>query len=102
MGSLAEKTIPNISANIVKRFLEKKGYKLDFDFRNAKLGNYIKGNYNPVSIENYHVAIACCSNNNKNWVCIATNSIPKDTCYIIECQPRANIINLWNLLDFKY
>ena len=99
MESLAEKPIPNISANVVKHFLEKKGYNLDFDFRNAKLGNYIKGNCRSVSIENYHVTIACCSDNNKKWVCIATNSIPENTCYILECKPRANIVNLWKLAD---
>jgi hypothetical protein len=102
MGSLAEKPIPNISAKVVKLFLEKKGYKLDFDFRNAKLGNYIKGNFNSVSTENYHVSIACCSNNTSKWICIAENMIPKNTCYILECQPRANIVTLWNLVELHY
>lgn len=102
MINLAEKPVPNISANVVKRFLENKGYKLNFDFRNAKLGNYVKGNYDPVTMEDYHVAIACCSFNNKNWVCIATNSVPENTCYILECEPRANIVNLWKLDDSQY
>ena len=101
MGSIDVKPIPNISANVVKHFLEKKGYRLDFDFRNAKLGNYIKGNHYHVSIEDYHVTIACCSDNNKNWVCIVTNSIPEDTRYILECEPRENIVNLWNLADLN-
>ena len=50
MGYFDNKYIPHISANVEKHFLEKKGYKLDFDFKDAKLGNYIKENYNPVSI----------------------------------------------------
>ena len=102
MVTLADKPIPNISAKVVKRFLEKKGYKLDIDFRNAKLSNYFKAKYNPIRIEDYRVAIACCSDTNKKWVCIATTSIPKYTCYILECDPRANIVNLWNLVDFQY
>lgn len=101
MGSFTKKPIPNISAGVVQIFLEKKGYRLDFDFKNAKLGNYIKGNYKTIKIEKYHVVIACCSKNNKKWVCIATNSIPENTCYILECEPRANIVNLWNLMDIS-
>jgi hypothetical protein len=88
---------PNISAGVVKKYLENKGYKLDFNFRNAKLGNLFHGIYNPVSNENYHVAIACCCDMDRKWVCIAQDIIPRGTKYIIECEPRENIINLWSL-----
>ena len=91
------KHIPNVSANTVKKYLENKGYQLNFDFRNARLGDIISGIYNPEYKENYHNAIACCSDGSHKWVCIATNNIPKGTRYIIECFPRANLINLWRL-----
>ena len=99
MESAIEKHIPNISANTVKLYLVKKGYPIYFDFRNAQLGNYIKGINKSVLCEDYHVFIACCSNNNSKWICIAENTIPQNTCYILECEPRANIVNLWNLID---
>ena len=101
MDSIVEKHIPNISANTVKQYLMKKGYPVYFDFRNAQLGNYIKGMNKSILYEDYHVLIACCSNNNSKWICIAEDSIPQNTSYIIECKPRANIVNLWNLIDLN-
>jgi hypothetical protein len=102
MKSQIEKHIPAISANTVKLYLIKKGYPVNFDFRNAKLGNYFKGINKTVQHEDYHVLIACCSNNNIKWVCIAENTIPQNTSYILECEPRANIVTLWNLMDLQY
>lgn len=88
--------LPNISANAVVKFLKLRGFNLDIDFRNARLGKLYKG-FKKLSFNgNYTVVIACCADNGHTWVCKAVNSIPNGTQYILECHPRKNIVNLWH------
>ena len=97
MNTQTIQNFPNISAETVKKFLEKKGYKIDFDFRNARLGGFHRGLVNCTMKDRYKVLIACCSDSSHTWICIATDSIPQGTRYILECQPRENTVNLWHL-----
>jgi hypothetical protein len=71
--------ILNISVNTANKYPENRGYQLNIDFRNARLGNIIRGIYNPKFKENYNNAIACCSDGSHKWNSIATNAIPKGT-----------------------
>ena len=88
--------LPNISAETVRKFLERRGFALDLDFRNARLGSIIQG-ARQLPVGKYHVQIACCAVEDKTWVCRADHHIPSNTQYILDCEPRANLVHLWKL-----
>ncbi len=87
------KNIPNISANTVKIFLQRKGFDIHMNFHDARLGSFSRGVTNILKCE-YQVLIACCSEDGTMWTSIFTEKIPDNTCYILECLPRENVVNL--------
>jgi hypothetical protein len=94
MTSLIHIGLPNISAQTVKKFLERKGFKLELDFRNAMLGSFLKGIGLP-SYGKYCVLIACGVCNDRTWISRVDAGIPSGTRYILACQPRENLVHLW-------
>ena len=89
--------VPNISAAAVLKYLEKQGFRLSFDFRDAKLGCFGHDALPLMIHDPYTVTIACCADETHSWICFASETIPVDAKYIIQCLPRKNIVNLWHL-----
>lgn len=88
--------LPNISAETVRKFLERRGFSLDLDLRTARLGRLIKGE-TKLPNEKYRVQIACCAVDGRTWICRADQHIPQNTRYILDCEPRANLVHLWKV-----